>query len=116
MIPCDYCYNVNMMSLDIKFIYTPALDGEQRLVFYHINLFDAVKRLLALPSFLGQQHVAFEPQVSKTGKRVFCNVNGSLWWEELCSRYPELRMVGIILNSDGSFFGVHKDGHPIYSE
>lgn len=99
-------------------MYQSDLDGQQHLLFYNINLFEAVKRLLALPTFLDKQYVGFERQVSKSDpeKRVFGKINGGLWFEQMASRHPDVRVVGVVLNSDGSFFGVHKEGHPIYSE
>lgn len=95
---------------------TTELDGTQQLVFYHVDLLDEMKRLLAMPSFLNQQYFAFERQESllQPGQRVFGKINGGLWFEQMSSKYPEARIAGIVLNSDGSFFGVHKQGHPIY--
>ena len=94
------------------------LDGEQHLVFYYIDILDEIKRLLASPSLRGKQYVGFEPQYSSSdpSERVFDKSNGGLWMQELHMRFPHGRPWGVILNSDGSFFGSSKDGHPIYSK
>jgi hypothetical protein len=79
---------------------------------------NAWSRLGNHQKFWNQQYFVFEQQLSSLPpvERVFGNINGGLWFEEMSSKYPDVRIAGIVLNSDGSFFGVHKDGHPIYSK
>lgn len=96
----------------------PEDDGKQPLVFYYVDLFEAFKRLLSSPTFLNKQYTGFERQVSKShpDQRVFGKINGCLWFEQMSLRFPEERIAGMVLNSDGSFFGAHKEGHPVYSK
>lgn len=90
-------------------------DLEEDVIFHYVDLMEEVEAMLARPSLQGQLYTRYEKQVSKLrSERAYGQANSAGWFEWASSKYPDCRPVGVMLYSDGSFFGVHKDAHPIY--
>ncbi len=56
-------------------------DGAQRLVFYYLSLYDAVKQLLRSASLAGKQHTGFEKVFSAGQKRKYGAINRGEMYE-----------------------------------
>ena len=97
--------------------FTEPLDGSQRLVFYFLCLYDAIKELLRNMRFADRQYTQAEVRFTPMGRRVYADINsGKVFEVAQIHAGPGVSPVVVLLSSDATLVSKKTGGHPILSE
>lgn len=98
----------------MKADFTEELDGKQKLVFFHRDLYTVVKELLGDSRFAGRQYTQFESGVNSNGKRTFGAFNtGDVYRDAQAKAGPDVSPIPIFLSADKTYVLKSMSVHPI---
>ena len=97
--------------------FSEQLIGRQRIVFFFLSIYDAVKELLRSPRFRGKQYTVFEKVYTSGQKLLYGAINrGDMY--EIAQGYagPDVSPLPVFLSSDTTVICKKMGAHQIISE